>query len=77
MGDKNIAVSRIKAIGSDGEVTNTGIHSGVIRSMEIELQTNVQWLICLLHANELPLRSLGKSLTSPIQPVLRAQLERV
>lgn len=68
--DKNIDVNRIKAIGSDGEATNTGIHAGVIRSMEIELQTNVQWLICLLHANELPLRCLGKSLlgatTDPI-----------
>lgn len=62
LADKNIDTTNIKAIGSDGENTNVGIRSGVIRQMETELGSKVQWLICLLHANELPLRNLARHL---------------
>ncbi|PHT96468.1 hypothetical protein BC332_34606 [Capsicum chinense] len=50
------------AIGCDGTVTNTGAHKGVIRLMEEHLSQPLQWLICLLHFNELPLRHLIENL---------------
>lgn len=56
--DKNIDLSTIRAIGCDGTNTNVGDKSGVIRRFELSLDRNLQWLVCLLHANELPLRKL-------------------
>ncbi|CAG4961116.1 unnamed protein product [Colias eurytheme] len=44
--------------GCDGTVTNTGKYGGVIRLLEKRLQRPLQWIICLLHLNELPLRHL-------------------
>lgn len=55
---RGIDVSLITCIGSDGEATNTGKHNGVIRRLEEYLRRPVQWTICQLHANELPLRRL-------------------
>ena len=46
------------AVGCDGTVINTGRKGGVIAMIENNLQRPLQWLICLLHANELPLRHL-------------------
>ena len=40
----------------DGCKVNTGIHNGVIRVVEQELEVVVQHIICLLHLNELPFR---------------------
>lgn len=67
----HIKYDDIFAIGCDGTVTNTGPKGGVIRIFEDRLHRPVQWLICLLHLNELPLRHLilkldGKTL-SPVQ----------
>jgi hypothetical protein len=45
-------------VGCDGTATNTGCSGGVIRHLEIELGKPLQWMVCLLHANELPLRHL-------------------
>lgn len=56
--DKNIEKSTVKAIGCDSTNVNVGVKGGVIRLFELELQTNLQWLVCLLHMNELPLRVL-------------------
>lgn len=39
-------------------MVNTGPHGGVIRLLELQLKRPLQWLICQLHANELPLRHL-------------------
>ena len=55
---KNINLNDIVAIGCDGTVVNTGFKNGVIRALEWDLKRPLQWLICLLHANELPLRHL-------------------
>lgn len=33
-------------------------HVGIIRHLELMLQTPVHWIICMLHMNELPLRKL-------------------
>ena len=46
------------AIGCDGTNVNTGAHRGVIRLLEQRLGRPLQWFVCLLHANELPLRHL-------------------
>ena len=48
----------LKAIVCDGAVVNTGKTNGVIRKLEQQLHRPLQWLICMLHANELPLRKL-------------------
>nr|CAH7743086.1 unnamed protein product [Callosobruchus chinensis] len=42
----------------DGTNINTGWKGGVIRLIEEQLGRPLQWAICLLHANELPLRHL-------------------
>lgn len=59
---KQSYVEEVMCIGCDGTVTNTGYKGGVIRHIELQLNKPFQWLICLLHANELPLRHLFKSL---------------
>lgn len=46
------------AIGCDGTAVNTGVHAGVIRLYEQHLKHELQWIICLLHFTELPLRAL-------------------
>lgn len=43
---------------SDGTIVNTGHLAGVIRLYEEMFDCPVQWLICLLHCNELPFRHL-------------------
>jgi hypothetical protein len=50
------------AVGCDGANVNTGVHGGIIRLLELELNKPLQWFICLLHANELPLRKLLNTL---------------
>ena len=45
---------KLKVMGLDGCAVNTGIHNGVIRVTEQELEIVVQHIICLLHLNELP-----------------------
>jgi hypothetical protein len=52
------SLQHLVAVGCDGTVVNTGITGGVIRLLELELGRPLQWFICLLHANELPLRHL-------------------
>jgi hypothetical protein len=53
------------AIGCDGTVTNTGAEGGTIRKYEIHLKHPLQWLICQLHFNELPLRALFVLIDGP------------
>ena len=43
-------------IGSDSTSSMIGVHNGVIRCLEELLHKPLQWSICLLHCNELPLR---------------------
>ncbi|CAG9794368.1 unnamed protein product [Diatraea saccharalis] len=50
------------AIGCDGTVVNTGRKNGVIVLLEKHLKRPLQWFVCLLHANELPLRHLFSGL---------------
>ena len=60
--EKSINLDMLVALGCDGTVTNTGSKGGIIRLFELELKRPVQWLICQLHANELPLRHLFEHL---------------
>ena len=48
----------LRALVCDGTAVNTGVKNGVIRKIELHLRRPLQWLICLMHANELPLRKL-------------------
>lgn len=55
---ENMLLTETVAIGCDGTVTNTGKKGGVIRLLEKRLNQPLQWIICLLHTNELPLKHL-------------------
>ena len=52
----------IIAVGCDGTNVNTGVSGGVIRLLETRFGRPLQWLICMLHCNELPLRHLLQKL---------------
>ncbi|GBO25745.1 hypothetical protein AVEN_242477-1 [Araneus ventricosus] len=39
-------------------IVNTGVCNGVISRLELKLHRPIQWIICLIHFNELPLRHL-------------------
>jgi len=58
MEQNDISLDRLVAVGSDGENKNTGINKSIIRQLEEHLNRPLQWIICLLHANELSLRAL-------------------
>lgn len=58
--NESISLDSLIAVGCDGTNVNTGVNGGVIRLMEEALNRPLQWCICLLHANELPLRHLLK-----------------
>lgn len=61
--EKNKAdLSKTVAAGCDGTPINTGKFNGSLACIERRLGREVQWLVCLLHANELPLRHLFKHL---------------
>ena len=46
----------------DGCAVNTGVNGGIIRRLELYLCRPLQWLICLLHCNELPFKDIFKYL---------------
>jgi hypothetical protein len=50
------SLQTLAAVVCDGTVNNTGKRSGVIRRLEEGVGRPLQWFVCLLHANELPLR---------------------
>ena len=52
----------MKAIGADGTAVNTGHLGGVIKLLEDALGFSLQWVICLLHCNELQMKALIKFL---------------
>lgn len=52
------SLGELDVLGCDGTVTNTGWKTGVIRSIEQEVGRPLQWVVCLLHFNELPFRHL-------------------
>ncbi|GBN83134.1 hypothetical protein AVEN_97914-1 [Araneus ventricosus] len=48
--------SECKKSGCDETSVNTGVKGDIIRNMELILNRPLQWFVCQLHANELPLR---------------------
>uniref|UniRef100_A0A6P7H9T0 Uncharacterized protein LOC114349245 n=1 Tax=Diabrotica virgifera virgifera TaxID=50390 RepID=A0A6P7H9T0_DIAVI len=55
---KEVSTESLIAVGCDGTNVNTGTNAGIIRLLEIALNRPLQWFICMLHLNELPLRHL-------------------
>lgn len=53
---------KIMAVGADSTAVNTGHKSGAIHLLECKLHRPLQWIVCCLHLNELPLRHLCKEL---------------
>ena len=53
-----IDAGKLQAIGCDGTAVNTGNKNGIIAILEKRIGKPLQWIICQLHANELPLRHL-------------------
>lgn len=60
--ENSVNPKNLKAIGCDGTNVNTGWKDGVIRIIEVQIEKPLQWVICMLHANELPLRHLLQQL---------------
>jgi hypothetical protein len=60
--EKRLSMNSLVAIGCDGTNVNTGMKNGVIKRIEDTLGRPLHWFICMLHANELPLRHLFNSL---------------
>lgn len=56
--NKSVDLSDLSVVGCDGAVVNTGSKGGVISLLEAEIKKPLQWFICALHSNELPLRHL-------------------
>ena len=54
----NYDLTQLKVVGADGTAHNTGHIGGAITLLENRLGKSLQWQICLLHFNELPLRHL-------------------
>jgi hypothetical protein len=65
--NRNINTNDLRPVGCDGTNVNTGAAGGVIRIMESTLSRTLQWLIYLLHTNELPLRHLMQKLDEGTQ----------
>ena len=57
---------KLKIVGSDGTAVMTGKSKGFIALLETLLGRLLQWVICLLHLNELPLRHVFQNLDGVI-----------
>lgn len=55
---KKGGINNLESVGCDGTVVNTGWKNGIIRCLEKKIGRPLQWIICLLHFNELPFRAL-------------------
>ena len=62
---RSVDTKKIVAIGCDSTAVNIGIKGGVVRLLEKSFKKQIQWFICLLHINELPLRHLFGYLDDP------------
>ncbi|CAH0381343.1 unnamed protein product [Bemisia tabaci] len=53
-----VSFEELQVLGCDSTNTNTGKHNGVNRKLEEQLRKALQWCVCQLHTNELPLQHL-------------------
>jgi hypothetical protein len=58
LSDSKISADKLVAVGCDRTNVNTGNKGGVIALLEQHYKKPLQWLVCQLHANELPFRHL-------------------
>ena len=58
----DLILDSLNVIGCDGTNVNTGAKGGVSAAVEQPLERSLQWSICLLHINKLPLRHLTQYL---------------
>ena len=58
-------IKAVGHVGCDGTAVNTGIRGGIIRLLEEALNRPLEWFVCQLHANELPLKHLDGPTTGP------------
>ena len=65
--DEMALLDKILAVGADSTAVNTGPRGGSIHLLECRLDRPVQWIVCCLHLNELPLRHLCKKLIGPTE----------
>lgn len=56
--DNSVDLEHLQVVGADGTNTNTGWKGGIIRKLEEKMGRPLQWVVCLLHLNELPFRAL-------------------
>lgn len=59
------SLDSLDAVLCDGTSVNTGRNAGVIKLLELYLGRSLQWLVCLLHMNELPFRHLFEKIDGP------------
>src|SRR6218665_617194 len=56
---KNKGIDKtLQAIGDDSTNVNTGWEGGTMHLVEVKLKRKLNWLVCALHTNELPLHHL-------------------
>lgn len=60
--NQGLNLDEVICVGCDGTATNTGWKGGIIQYLEKYFERPLQWCVCMLHANELPLRHLFMSL---------------
>lgn len=63
--EKGIGLSQVFGICCDGEPTNTGRLTGILRTFEKQLKRPLHRFVCLLHFNELPLRHIFAQIDGP------------
>jgi hypothetical protein len=56
------SLASLESILCDGTNVNTAWKNGIIRLLETNIGRPLQWCICLLHLNELPLRAIFTAL---------------
>lgn len=57
-----ISIKNVVALACDGAPVNTGVENGIIRRFEELLGHPVQWIVCIIHLNELIFHRLFKFL---------------
>jgi len=62
--EENI-IDQIEALACDGTNTNVGAEGGINHLIEVSIGRALQWNVCLLHENELPLRHIIIELDGP------------
>lgn len=60
--ENKINEKQIVAVGCDGTNANVGIAGGAIRLLKVAVNMPLQWIVCQLHDNELPLRHIIKEI---------------